>query len=58
MATGTVVEEGCVECTTDDLLAKYEFACVEEIEGECVEYDFVFEKGDDGLVTYEPGLLS
>jgi hypothetical protein len=55
MATGTVVEEGCVECTTDELLAKYEFACVEEVEGECLAYDFVFEKGDDELVTYEPG---
>ena len=55
MATGTIVEEGCVECTTDGLLAKYEFACVEEVEGDCVEYDFVFEKGDDSLVTYESG---
>lgn len=56
MATGTVVEEGCVECTTDELLAKYEFACVEEVEGDCVEYDFVFEKGlGENLVTYEAG---
>ena len=55
MATGTIVEEGCVECTTDGLVAKYEFACVEEVEGDCVEYDFVFEKGDDSLVTYEAG---
>lgn len=55
MATGTVVEEGCVECTTDELLAKYEFACVEEVEGDCVAYDFVFEKGDESLVTYEAG---
>jgi hypothetical protein len=55
MATGTVVEEGCEECTTDELLAKYEFACVEEVEGDCVAYDFVFEKGDEELVTYEAG---
>jgi sugar lactone lactonase YvrE len=45
----------CDECTSEDLLAKYEFACVEEVDGECVDYDFVFEKGDDTLVTYEPG---
>ena len=55
MATGTVVDEGCVECTTDGLLAKYEFACVDEVEGDCVAYDFVFEKGDQSLVTYEAG---
>ncbi|MEF8808563.1 hypothetical protein, partial [Natronomonas sp.] len=46
----------CDECTSEDLLAKYEFACIEENDnGECVDYDFVFEKGDDTLVTYEPG---
>ncbi|MDZ7687930.1 MAG: twin-arginine translocation signal domain-containing protein [Halobacteriales archaeon] len=55
MATGTVVDEGCVECTTEGLLAKYEFSCVEEVEGECVEYDFVFEKGDASAVTYDAG---
>jgi hypothetical protein len=55
MATGTIIDETCDECTSEDLLAKYEFACVEEVDGECVDYDFVFEKGDDTLVTYEPG---
>lgn len=45
----------CVECEEDGLLAKYEFDCVEEIDGECVGYDFVFEKGDPSLVTYEMG---
>lgn len=44
----------CVECTEDGLLAKYEYACVETDPetGECVAYDFVFEKGDDNLVSY------
>jgi hypothetical protein len=55
MATGVIIDETCDECTSEELLAKYEFACVEEVDGECVDYDFVFEKGDDTLVTYEPG---
>jgi len=55
MATGTIIDETCDECTSDELLAKYEFACTEEVDDECVDYDFVFEDGDGSLVTYEPG---
>lgn len=55
MTTGYLLDETCTECDSDDLLAKYEFACVEEIDDECVAYDFVFEAGDDNLVTYTPG---
>lgn len=55
MATGTVVDERCLECDADGLLAKYEFACVEAVDGECVAYDFVLESGEDSLVTYGPG---
>lgn len=55
MATGTIIDETCDECTSDELLAKYEFACVEEVDDECIDYDFVFEEGDSSLVTYETG---
>ncbi|MFB6205946.1 MAG: hypothetical protein ABEJ05_05400 [Haloglomus sp.] len=55
MATGTIIDETCEECTSDELLAKYEFACTEEVDGECVDYDFVLEEGDSRLVSYEPG---
>lgn len=44
----------CEECTSTELLAKYEFACVDEDPdtGECLAYDFMFEKGDENLVSY------
>lgn len=40
----------CDACETEGALAKYEFACVEEVDGECVAWDFVLEgDGDDGI---------
>jgi len=53
----TEVCDECVPCESDELLAKYEFACVETDPetGDCVAYDFVLETGDDSLVSYEPG---
>ena len=55
MATGVIIDETCEECTSDELLAKYEFDCTEEVDGECVDYDFVLEAGDGDLVSYEAG---
>lgn len=53
----TEVCEECVDCTSEELLAKYEFDCVEtevtDEEAVCVDYDFVFEKGDASLVSYD-----
>jgi hypothetical protein len=49
--------EECLPCESGELLAKYEYECVEteltEEEAEvCVNNDFVFEKGDGDLVSY------
>jgi hypothetical protein len=44
--------EECAECDVDGRLAKYEFACVETVDDECVDYDFVLESGDGSLVSY------
>lgn len=30
----------CVECEDDGPLAEYGFACIEEVDGECVDHDF------------------
>lgn len=48
-------EETCVECTSDDLLAKYEFQCVEwDEDEECIGWDFVLEgTGDEGILYTE-----
>jgi len=53
----TEICDECVPCESDELLAKYEFACVERDPetGDCLAYDFVLEKGDDSLVSYEEG---
>ena len=56
----TEVCDECVDCPTDaELLAKYEFECVEtemvDDEEVCVGYDFAFEKGDASLVSYDSG---
>jgi len=52
-----VCDDECLPCESNDLLAKYEFACVETDPetGDCLAYDFVVETGDDSLVSYEPG---
>lgn len=55
MATGVIIDETCLECTEEDLLAKYEFNCVETADGECVSWDFTFDGGDDSLVSYTAG---
>lgn len=55
MATGTIIDETCDECTSEDLLAKYEFACVEEVDGECVAWDFVLEGDGDDEISYMLG---
>lgn len=55
MATGVLIDETCLECTEEDLLAKYEFNCVETADGECISWDFTFDGGDDSLVSYTPG---
>lgn len=46
--------ETCTECS-GDLLEKYEFACTEMDDDECVAWDFVLESGDDPDISYTPG---
>lgn len=47
--------ESCEDCT-GDLLAKYEFACVEtNVDDECVAYDFVPDGSVDSGITYTAG---
>lgn len=46
--------ETCTECT-GDLLAKYEFECVETVDDECVAWDFTLEGSGDPDITYTPG---
>ena len=51
------LEPECVTCEDAELLAKYEFECVDhelvDDEEVCVEYDFVFETGTESLVSYQ-----
>ena len=46
--------ETCTSCTSDQL-AKYEFACVETVDDECVTWDFVLEGDGDTGIGYTPG---
>lgn len=46
--------ETCTECT-GDLLAKYEFGCVETVDDECVDWDFTLEGSGDANIAYTPG---
>lgn len=46
----------CVDCTSGDALAKYEFECVAtDEEGDCIEWDFVLEDDSDEYITYTSG---
>ena len=51
------VIECCEACESSELLAKYEFTCVETDPdtGECIASDFVLKKGDGSLITYTSG---
>lgn len=55
MTVGVLDVGTCEECNEEDLLAKYEFECVEEVDDECVSWDFVLEgEGDEGI-SYTAG---
>ncbi|WP_440990342.1 vWA domain-containing protein [Haloarchaeobius baliensis] len=51
----TEICDECTDCEAEGLLAKYEFECVETVEDDCVDYDFVLETGDGSLVSYTAG---
>lgn len=47
----------CQTCESSSRVAKYEFSCVETdpVTGSCTAKDFVLEKGDDSVVSYQLG---
>ncbi len=55
MATGTLVDETCTDCTGEERLAKYEFECVETVDDECVAWDFVQEGSGTEAISYSAG---
>lgn len=58
MSVGPLAPD-CLECTSEELLAKYEFGCVEtaivDDEEICVASDFQLERGTEDRISYTAG---